>query len=130
MNHGWSLEDWVILDNHYHIMVNAPEVSANPAKLVAEYHRFTALFIRKINPEFGTLRKFFNNYWDTCITFEKSFYSRLNYIYNNPVKHGYVNNAQDYQWGSFRIRYAKDRSYVEKMFDNFPYDSVNVADDF
>jgi len=130
VNHGWSLEDWVILDNHYHIMVHAPEVSANPAKFVAEYHRFTALFIRKKNPEFGTLHKIFNNYWDTCITFEKSYYSRLNYIYNNPVKHGYVKNAQEYQWGSFRSRYTHDRPHVEKMLENFPYDSVNVYDDF
>jgi len=58
VNHGWSLEDWVILDNHYHIMVHAPEVSANPAKFVAEYHRFTALFIRKKILSSGPCTKF------------------------------------------------------------------------
>jgi putative transposase len=128
--YGWQLEDWVILDNHYHIMVNAPEKSGNIAEFIAEYHKFTALFVKKNIPASATWPKVFNNYWDTCITYEKSYYARLNYLYNNPVKHRYVQNAQDYRWGSFPIRYNLERAYVEKLAQEFPCDALNIHDDF
>src|SRR3989304_2726528 len=28
-NNGWELEDWVILDNHYHMMLTAPQDKMN-----------------------------------------------------------------------------------------------------
>jgi len=128
--YGWQLEDWVILDNHYHIMVNAPEKSANLSKFIAEYHKFTALFIKKNLPEAATWPKVFNNYWDACITYEKSYYARLNYLYNNPVKHRYVQSAQEYRWGSFYLRYNHEKAYVEKLIQEFPCDMLKIEDDY
>jgi putative transposase len=29
-------------------------------------------------------------FWDTRLTFEKSWFARLNYVHQNPVKHGLV----------------------------------------
>jgi len=129
-HYRWELEDWVILDNHYHIMLNAPEGEINLSKFVAEYHKFVALFIKKNNSETIHLLKIFNNYWDTCITYETSYYARLNYIFYNPVKHGYVQNAEDYKWGSFYIRYREERDYIEKLQKEFPFEKVNVEDDY
>ena len=129
-HYEWKLEDWVILDNHYHIMINAPQEALNLPSLIGEYHKFTALFVKKHNPQSVLLPKIFNNYWDTCITFERSYYARLNYLYQNPVKHGYVRNAQDYEWGSFFFRYQQNKEYVEKLQMEFPCDAVLVADDF
>ena len=136
----WEIEDWVILDNHYHLMVNAPEDSTTLLTIFKEAHRFTALWIKKnlnilLNNlesnnfdidtlesnilEFDTLesinsvdgeltwlnlkneltrliqsKKVFYNYWDTCITYENSYFTRLNYIWYNPVKHGYVDSPE------------------------------------
>jgi len=129
-NHGWKLEDWVILDNHYHIMLDAPEGALNLSELVAEYHKFTAMIIKKDTQEAVTSKRIFNNYWDTCITYEKSYYARLNYLYNNPVKHGYVPHAQDYKWGSFYFRYRSDYKYIEKLIKEFPCDKISINDDF
>lgn len=129
-NHFWKLEDWVILDNHYHIMLNAPEGEINLSRFVAEYHKFVALFIKKNNPKTIHLSKIFNNYWDTCISYEKSYYARLNYIFYNPVKHGYVDNAEDYRWGSFYIRYRENRAYIEKLQKEYPFEEVKVEDDY
>ena len=39
-------------------------------------------------------KKVFYNYWDTCITYENSYFTRLNYIWYNPVKHGYVDSPE------------------------------------
>ena len=38
----------------------------------------------------GGAAQIFYNYWNTCINFEKSYFTRINYFWNNPVKHGYV----------------------------------------
>src|SRR3989337_317891 len=128
--HGWKLEDWVILDNHYHIMLTAPEDKINLSKFVAEYHRFTALFIKKNKPEAASLPRIFNNYWDTCISYERSYYARLNYIYYNPVKHGYTQKAEDYEWGSFYIRCRDNRAYIERLQIEFPFDEVDIGDNY
>ena len=128
-NHNWSLEDWVILDNHYHIMVNSPKNESNISKFVSEYHKFTALYVKK-SAKYQDLPKIFDNYWDTCITYERSYYARLNYIYFNPVKHGYADNAEDYRWGSFFHRYKKENKYLEKMKETYPFEGINVKDDY
>ena len=44
----WKLEDWVVLDNHYHCMLNSPEAPETLGKLINEVHKFSALFIKKI----------------------------------------------------------------------------------
>ena len=129
-NYTWELEDWVILDNHYHIMVTSSEDRTNLSAFVNEYHKFTALFIKKNAITTTSLPKIFNNYWDTCITFEKSYYARLNYLYHNPVKHGYVKNAEDYIWGSYYHRYRRTKEYVEKLNIDYPFDRVEVEDDY
>ena len=128
-NHGWKLEDWVILDNHYHLMLNAPENKMNLSRFVSEYHKFTAMFIKKNNPKAIGLPKIFSNYWDTCVNYERSYYARLNYIYYNPVKHGYVEKAKDYKWGSFYFRYREEKGYIEELREKFPFDEVNIKDD-
>lgn len=129
-NHSWDLEDWVILDNHYHIMAASSEERTNLSAFVNEYHKFTALFVKKHVPAATSLPKIFNNYWDTCITFDKSYYARLNYLYHNPVKHGYVKNAEDYVWGSYYQRFRRAKAYVEKLKKDFPFDRVEVADNY
>lgn len=43
----WEIEDWVILDNHYHLMVNAPEDPTTLPNIFREAHRFSALWIKK-----------------------------------------------------------------------------------
>ena len=41
--YGWPIIAWVILGNHYHVIVQAPEASAkNLYKFVGSYHKFTA----------------------------------------------------------------------------------------
>jgi len=43
----WILEDWVILNNHYHLMVNATEKAEQLPDIIKEIHKFSALWIKK-----------------------------------------------------------------------------------
>jgi putative transposase len=67
------------------------------------------------------------NYWDRCISLERSYWARLNYINHNPVKHGYVTDARAYPFGSY---YFESRESWEVCEREYPWDSVSEEDDF
>lgn len=98
--YSWHIIAWVILNNHYHAMVESPENPSSLSKFTASYHKFTS---RQWNSEEDNLgRKVWWNYWDTCIRSEKDYYNRLRYIFWNPVKHGLVEHPEDYAFSNYR----------------------------
>ena len=129
-NYNWKIIAWVILDNHYHIMLRAPEKADTLSNLVRDLHKFTALWMKKNIGVAKYLKRVWYNYWDTCITYEKSFLARINYIHHNPVKHGYVECALEYPFGSYYEAYReRGKMWIENE-KNYPWDNVNVYDDF
>ncbi|MBC8334327.1 MAG: transposase [Anaerolineales bacterium] len=96
----WVVIAWVVLNNHYHAIVRSPEKKINMPKFIASYHKFTA---RKWNAEDQTPgRKVWWNYWDSCIRSEQDYQARLNYVFLNPVKHGIVDQAEEYAFSNYR----------------------------
>src|SRR3990167_4244881 len=104
--YGWKLEDWVVLDNHYHLILESPENADSLPGLINSIHRFSSIWIRE-NKAINLPEKIFHNYWDSCITYEGSYFARLNYVYFNPVRHGYVSHPRDYRFGSYFYRYRR-----------------------
>jgi len=96
----WQVIAWVILNNHYHVMVESPENALNLTKLVASYHKFTSRLWNDADKTPG--RQVWWNYWDTCIRSEKDYNNRLGYIFWNPVKHRLASTAEEYPFSSYR----------------------------
>ena len=95
----WQAIAWVVLRNHYHAIVKSPEDAHTLSKFVGSYHKFTS---SKWNDEDGVSgRKTWWNYWDTCLTSEKRFYSRLRYVFWNPVKHGLSEMPEGYPFSNY-----------------------------
>ena len=46
--YGWKIEDWVFLNNHYHLMADAPEDALSLSKVIKNFHRFSALKLKKM----------------------------------------------------------------------------------
>ena len=46
-HYGWKVEDWVVLDNHYHLMAQAPEKAESLSQVINNIHRFSSLAISK-----------------------------------------------------------------------------------
>ena len=121
--YNWQIIAWVVLNNHYHAMVQAPENPASLSKFTASYHKFTS---RQWNDDENVPgRKVWWNYWDTCIRSEKDYYNRLRYIFWNPVKHGLVDNPEDYAFSNYR-----DFIKGQDGFDFRGVDEVNDAPEF
>ena len=77
-----ELHGWVVLDNHYHILLKLKDAFLLP-KLIQAVHAKSAISINRMDKENG--RKVWYNYWDECIRDERDFYTKLNYIHLNPI---------------------------------------------
>jgi len=127
---GWLLEDWVVLNNHYHLMADAQNNALNLSRIMRDIHKFTALWMKKNITGLDKEAHIWYNYWDTCITYEKSYFARLNYIWHNPTKHGYVEDAADWKFGSYYLRMKNEKGLLVEIGKKYPCDKVKVKDNF
>jgi putative transposase len=126
--HGWQLEAWAVFSNHYHFVGHAFAGAADLALLTRELHARTACHVNRLDGAPG--RTVWFNYWDTRLTYETSYMARLNYVIQNPVKHGLVRVANQYRWCSAAwYERTVPASRVRTVY-RFKTDTVNVEDDF
>ena len=118
---GWAMEAWSILENHYHFVSQAPDNPQTLEKFVRQTHSKTAVELNKLDGTPG--RKVWYNYWDTCITHETSYLARMHYIHLNPVKHGLVENAEEYPFCSYKWFLEKTDDEFQKKVVNQPIDA-------
>lgn len=91
----WQLVAWAIFSNHYHFIAKSDEKSASLGKFIKHFHASSAI---KLNASHGTSgRKVWYQFWDTKITYQKSYLVRLNYVMQNPVRHKLVPMANQYR---------------------------------
>lgn len=191
LKYDFELQGWVVLDNHYHLLVkfgvaqfiarkerriNSAIPSSPLARFIKELHGSTSHFIRRINsanpvePDFarefytgltpfeqrqrqrmereGGVAKFISRwrglksaipsptarqllefkpppvwyqYLETIIRSEADFYHHLNYIHQNPVKHGYTKDMRKYQFSSYQY-YLKEKGkeWLADCFREYP----------
>jgi len=126
--YNWKLQAWAIFSNHYHFIAQSPDDAKSLKPMLQHLHSVSAIKINDLDHKQG--RKVWFQYWDTCLTHQKSYHTRLNYVHNNPVKHGLVKVASHYPFcsaGWFEV-HAKP-SFV-KQIQSFKTGKVKVYDDF
>jgi len=69
--------------NHYHFVALIPEAPTF-RRLIRHLHTLTATEANRFDNSQG--RKVWFQYWDTELTFEKSYLARLSYVHQNPVE--------------------------------------------
>jgi len=126
---GWTLDHWVILDNHYHLLGNSRKGKDLP-KIIQGIHGQSGFLISQTT---NCEKPIWWNYWDYCPRNENEYLVRLNYLLNNPIKHDYVTSLHDYPFSSFHEYFGKiGRSDLVKQFhDHSEYQQLKTeADDF
>jgi putative transposase len=125
---GWQLEAWAVFSNHYHF-VGHSSPSAQDLRLVLKHlHGETSGEVNRLDGTPG--RAVWHNFWDTKLTFEKSYLARLNYVHQNAVKHGLVPVANQYRWCSAAwFERTATRAQVRTVY-GFKTDQLKVGDDF
>jgi len=124
----WQLEAWAVFSNHYHFVGHAMEDSQTLMPFLSHLHSDTA---RKVNRRDGSEgRQVWYNFWDTELTFEKSYFVRLNYVHQNPVKHGLVPVADQYRWCSAAWFERTATAAQVRTIYSFKTDKIRIVDDF
>jgi putative transposase len=126
--YGWQLEAWAVFSNHYHFVAQSPEVAGTLQKFIRHVHAETA---RKVNRADNTPgRNVWHNFWDTRLTYERSYLARLNYVHQNPVKHGLTPLANQYRWCSAAWFERTCPPAMVKTIYGFKTDAVKAPDEF
>ncbi len=129
--YGWQLEAWAVFPNHYHFVGHSPEDAPDATNLSAflkHLHGRASAWLNKLDDTPG--RTVWHNYWETRLTFEKSYLARLNYVHQNPVRHGLVPVANQYRWCSAAWFERTASPAMVKTVYGFKIDHVQVVDDF
>ena len=127
-DYRWLLQAWAVFSNHYHFIAQSPEDPKTLKGMLQRLHSQTARTVNKLDDLRG--RQVWIQYRDTCLTYEKSFYARLNYVNNNPVKHGLAVVAGQYPFCSAKWFKEKADAAFRKKVESFRYDRIRIEDDF
>jgi putative transposase len=128
---GWQLEAWAVFSNHYHFVGRSPATEPDARTLrtmLGFLHEKTAKWLNRIDQLPG--RKVWHNYWETRLTFEKSYLARLRYTHENAVKHHLVPQASLYPWCSAAWFERTASSAQVKTIYSLKIDRVEIADDY
>ena len=128
---NWTLEAWAVFSNHYHFIAHSPtgaEDAGSLSRLLTQLHRRTAIWL---NQREGTEnKKVWHNFWDTKLSYQRSYLARLNYVHQNPVRHGLSQVASLYPWCSARwLERVASPAIVQAIY-RFKSDKLRVQDDF
>jgi putative transposase len=109
---GMELRAWVVLPNHYHVLAH-----------VNEFDRLGDIFRRVHGPtsrawnaeDHAPGRKTWYRFADRAIRSERHYYTTLNYLHYNPVKHGWA--ASPYAWEASSVHWYRTHHGREWLRD-------------
>jgi putative transposase len=109
---------WVILPNHYHLLVHI----INFDVLSELFRRIHGLTSRQWNLEENvTKRKVWYRWSDRAIRSERHYYTTLNYIHYNPVKHNFVKSPYDWEHSSVHWYFQTyGRQWLRDSWTEYP----------
>jgi putative transposase len=119
---------WCVLPNHYHVLVRTGSIEVLRRELGLLHGRSSYNWNGEENLR-G--RQVWFNCVDRVIKSHRHFWATVNYIHNNPVKHGYVDTWQEWLWSSaaqFLDRVGRERAL--QIWREFPIRDYGKKWDF
>lgn len=96
--HGWILHAWVLMTNHYHLLVETPVPT-----LSLGVKRLNELYAERFNYLHDRVGHLFQGrFKGILVERETHLLELLRYIVLNPVRAGAVRHAGDYAWSNYR----------------------------
>ena len=127
----WRLEAWAVFSNHYHFIAHSPEdqpTAESLSSMLKTLHVKTAGWVTQLDHE--SERQVWFNFWETRLSYPKSYLARLNYTHQNPVKHGLVPVANQYPWCSAAWFERTASPAQVKSIYRFKTDKLEIPDEF
>jgi len=107
---SFRIDEIVILPDHLHMIMTVPNAKDYPKIISSIKRHFSqncdARFTGHISQSHSRVKQGYNpvwqkRYYEHTIRDEKDYREKRTYMYNNPVKHGYVQNPELWKYGSF-----------------------------
>jgi putative transposase len=130
-DYGWQLEAWAVFSNHYHFIAHSPVDKPNAESLgpmLKVLHVKTSGWVNRL--DHTPARQVWFNFHETRMSYPKSYFARLNYTHQNPVKHGLVPVANQYPWCSAAWFERTASAAQVKTIYRFKTDKLQLPDDF
>ena len=124
----WQLEAWAVFANHYHFVASSQPEAVDLRRFLTHLHADTARELNRCDNAVG--RQVWHNFWDTALTYERSYLARLNYVHQNAVKHGLVAVANQYRWCSAAWFERTASAAMVKTIYSFKIDKLKIDDDY
>ncbi len=128
LHYGWRLQAWAVFVNHYHFIAAAPEGGNTLRDFLRHLRSDTARRVNLLDGADG--RRVWFNFWDTHLTYERSYLARLRYVHENAVHHRVVSRAIDYPWCSARWFETGAPPAFQRTVATFKTDGLRMRDDF
>jgi len=125
---GWRLQAWSVMSNHYHFVAISPFRPESLRDFIRKLHAQTAKRMNELDAATG--RRVWYQFYDSHITYERSYFARLKYVHENPVHHGLVPAAINYRWCSAAWFEREAGSAFRKTVASFKTDRISVFDSF
>lgn len=109
---------YCIMNNHAHILIKAEEIK-ELSKYMQRLNTKYAIYYNKKYEKVGYV--FRDRYKSEGIYSEEQLYSCINYIYNNPVKAGMCNKAEEYL-------YSNHRKIKNNIVEDYNFIDINEND--
>ncbi|MFH1547017.1 MAG: transposase [bacterium] len=86
---------YCLIPNHFHLVIQ----QSTKYSIVKFMHGIGTAYAMYFNRKYETVGHVFQGpYRATYIDNVNSLYNEINYVLNNPLKHGYVNDLGQYRW--------------------------------
>jgi putative transposase len=109
---------WIVLPNHYHILVETADILAL-VKAHGRLHGRTSFQWKGEDSRRG--RQVWHRAAETAMKSERHFWSTLNYVLHNAVRHGYVERWLDWPYSN-AAQYLEEcgRNLAEQRWREYP----------
>jgi len=126
--YGWNLQAWAVFSNHYHLVALSPAEAETLRVLIGELHSETSRLANQWDATAG--RQVWFQYWQTRLTYQKSYFARLSYVHRNAVHHKLVAEPSLYPWCSAGWFQRRATTSFYKTIMRFGIERLKVPDDF
>ena len=124
----WHLHAWAVFANHYHFIARSQQEVPRLGEFLSHLHTSTSRDLNRMDQTVG--RRVWYNFWDTRLTYERSYFARLSYVHQNPVRHGLAIIANQYRWCSAAWFERTAALPMVKTIHGFKIDKLRIADDY
>lgn len=96
--YGWRLHAYVLMGNHYHLLVETPEPN-----LSVGMHRLNAVYSQRFNRRHDRVGHLLQGrFKGILVEKERHLLELVRYVVLNPVRAGLVRTAAEWRWSNFR----------------------------